>query len=289
MSDSIAILSPAKVNLYLEVLRKREDGYHDIETVFQEITLADEIFLEKISSGIEIVSENPDIPRGPSNLAFSAAQAFFEASKIKKGVRIRIQKNIPVAAGLGGGSSNAAWTLQGLERLFQMRLPPEKSFQIAQSLGADVPFFLTGGTALGRGIGDILEEVKGVKPFSLVLVNPRFKVPTPEVYGKLNLTLTQGAGDLKIVLGALKEGRLGDLASNLLNRLEDVVLKKFPPLVSMKEMLRRAGAVGSLLSGSGPTLFGLAPSQTSACEIRKIIQSEFPECWTCVCETRVGR
>ena len=192
MTAPVKIKSPAKVNLFLEVVGRRPDGYHNLETIFQEIDLCDELRLEEAEKGrIKLTTNSKDVPTDRTNLIYRAAEAFFKKTGVDQGVRIHLEKKIPVAAGLGGGSGNAAATLKGLQRLFNISLPDQTFLEISRTLGADVGFFLKGKTALGRGIGDELEPVKTVKPFFIVLVNPKFNLPTPEVYQGLDLRLTK--------------------------------------------------------------------------------------------------
>ena len=287
ISQTVSVPSPAKVNLFLEVLRKREDGYHELETIFQEIDLCDEIVVHPIESPhIEISTDSPQVPTDSSNLAFRAALAFFKKTGISPGVHIRIIKRIPVAAGLGGGSSNAAATLKALEELFQISLDSDTLFSISRSLGADVPFFLKGKTALGRGIGDLLKPLENSKKFFLLLLNPLFKVSTADVYQSLSLGLTQVNSDITLVEGALKQGDVARLGTLLFNRLEDVVLKRFPQLDRIKSRLKEWGALGTLLSGSGPTLFAMTRTRDEAIKLQEGIQaSPDLKCWTRICET----
>jgi len=277
--------SPAKINLYLEVTGKRPDGYHFLETIFQEVDLYDEVHIqEKKSSGIEITSNSKDVPCDARNLAYRAGEGFFKATGIRQGVRIDIEKKIPVAGGMGGGSSNAACTLIGLEKLFGVQLEESVRFSIARSLGADVPFFLHGGTALGRGIGDELEVLPCQKSFHILLVNPNFKIATPDVYRGLKLDLTAVKSGITLMRCALDKGDSHLLAERLFNRLEDVVFLKFPELKKIKDSLARLGALGVLLSGSGSTLFALLESMEKALKFEEQVKENF-NFWTRVCKT----
>ena len=287
MIKTVQVRSPAKVNLFLEVLHKREDGYHELETLFQEINLCDEISVEQIPENqIKVSSNSPDVPTDSTNLVYRAALLFFKQTGISSGIHIHILKKIPVAAGLGGGSSNAAATLKALQSLFQVDLGLETNLVMARQLGADVPFFLKGGSALGRGIGDRLESLKSSKKFFLVLVNPNFKVATANVYRQISLNLTRPNSDITLIKDALARGDISELGSRLFNRLEDVVFHKFPALNSMKEALKKSGALGALLSGSGPTLFAITEKSEEAIRIQKQIDFLQPvRFWTAVCQT----
>ncbi|MBI1871062.1 MAG: 4-(cytidine 5'-diphospho)-2-C-methyl-D-erythritol kinase [Chlamydiae bacterium] len=287
MTQSVHVRSPAKVNLFLEVIRKREDGYHDLKTVFQEIDLCDEIEVSLWDKKeIRISTNVSDIPTDSTNLAYRAAQAFLEIVGIDRGVHIRIDKKIPVAAGLGGGSSNAAATLKALTKLFQTDLPKDKIFQIARQLGADVPFFLMGGTALGEGIGDQLTPLDISPSLDFLLVNPNFKVPTPRVYRALKLGETKINLDIHRMVASLKKTNLRELSSLLYNRLEEVVFESFPQLGEIKEVLKRLGAEGVLLSGSGPTLFALVGSPEEGLKIQTQFHKNFSsKFWTALTKT----
>ena len=263
------VLSSTKINLFLEVVAKRSDGYHDLETVFQELDLADDIYLTVgEGSGIRIESDSAEVPLDSSNLAYRAAQEFFEAAGIQASLKVKIVKKIPVAAGLGGGSSNAAAVLRALLEWFQPSLTPDKIHQVARSLGADVPFFLRGKTALGRGIGDILEPIERRLDFYVVLINPRFKLLTPEVYRALSSDLTRVHTGINLVKAALESGSLGDLASGLFNRLEEVALNRFEELMGFKKWVQSLGFKGVLLSGSGPTMYCLVQGKAEAKDLR---------------------
>jgi 4-diphosphocytidyl-2-C-methyl-D-erythritol kinase len=283
--NGLKLRSPAKINLYLEITGKRPDGYHFLETIFQEMSLYDELHIEKKSSpGIEITSNSKDIPCDARNLVFRASEAFFKAAQVQAGVSIHIEKSIPVAGGMGGGSSNAASALMGLEKLFGIELEKSSRHSIARSLGADVPFFLHGGTALGRGIGDELEEISCQKSFHVLLVNPNFKIATADVYRGLKLDLTGVQSGISLMRSALEKGDVNLLAQRLFNRLEDVVFLKFPEIKKIKDSLIRWGALGALLSGSGSTLFALTDSPEKAEKLRDQVNANF-DFWTHVCET----
>lgn len=283
--DTLTVRSPAKVNLFLEVVGKRSDGYHDLQTVFQELDLFDEMIVARSAlPGIRITSDSPLVPVGSTNLAWRAAEAYFRHTQTSSGVKIHIVKRIPVAAGMGGGSSNAASTLMALQELFGVRLEPALCRRIARGLGADVPFFLNRGTAIGRGIGDELEPLDRVRPFTVVLVNPNFPVPTALVYKELSLSGLRHPVEPFSVL--LREGDLHMIARSLFNRLEDVVLRMHPVLHDIKKGLREAGALGAALSGSGPTVFGIAENEDEGRRIvEKVKRVNDIACWTHVCST----
>jgi 4-diphosphocytidyl-2-C-methyl-D-erythritol kinase len=264
----VTLKAPAKVNLFLNLVGRREDGYHQIETIFQAITLFDTItLLDSQDRGIRLECDASSVPLNEHNLVWRAAKAVLDWTHLCRGVVIRLKKRIPIASGLGGGSSDAASTLVGLNRLWDIGLDRDVLVRMARELGADVPFFILGGTALGRGIGDDLTPIK-TPPIHLVLITPRFSISTGQVYKGLKFRLTKEVLDITIVHDCMQKEDLPGLASHLYNILEEVSLKNYPYLRRLKERLIREGALGSLMSGSGPAIFGLAPSLEEAHRIR---------------------
>ncbi|MFP3867948.1 MAG: 4-(cytidine 5'-diphospho)-2-C-methyl-D-erythritol kinase [Desulfobacteraceae bacterium] len=244
-------LCPAKVNLFLKVVNRRSDGYHNLVTVMQPLTLADQVTLALTGEEIVLDCDHPEVPNNERNLAYRAAQAFQAEVGQKFGVLIHLRKNIPVAAGLGGGSSDAAGVLMGLNALTGGPLTFRALHRLAGGLGADVPFFLLSGPALGRGIGTQLTPLR--LPASwYVLVNPGFQVPTGWVYA--NLTLPPGRRSDEAICARLARQ---NWASWFCNDLESVTMKAFPQLAMVKAALREQGAIAALMSGSGPTIFGI--------------------------------
>ena len=251
-------MCPAKVNLFLKVIGRRPDGYHNLITVMQPLSLADELTLTLTGKAIGLACDHPELPQDERNLAYRAAQVFQAARGQKFGVEIRLKKNIPVAAGLGGGSSNAAGVLIGLNALHGYPLSYGTLHRLAARLGADVPFFLLGGPALGRGIGTELTPLR-LPAYWYVLVNPGFAVPTGWVYA--NLTLNRNRTEENVICGRLA---CQTWATWFDNDLESVTLKAFPQLGVLKVALSRQGAQATLMSGSGPTVFGVFPHQAAA-------------------------
>lgn len=250
---STIIKTPAKVNLYLAVLGKRHDGYHEIETVFAPVTLFDEVEVATLpeGSGVEVVCPGHPSLEGEKNICFKAAHAFFRAARLPAGIRIEIRKNIPIAAGLGGGSSDAAAVLLALDSLSGGALRNEELARIAGSLGADVPFFLDPAPAIGRGIGEKLKKIR-LPEMNLLILNPGFPISTAWAYGNLMLT----SAVIKDINSCFFED-LGSVVANLRNDLEKVCERAYPRITAMKELLKKAGASGSLMSGSGPSVFGV--------------------------------
>ncbi|MBI5747681.1 MAG: 4-(cytidine 5'-diphospho)-2-C-methyl-D-erythritol kinase [Nitrospinae bacterium] len=271
---TIKIKSPAKINLGLKVVGKRSDGYHNIETIFQMVSLYDDITLIESESGITLYSNNKNIPLNEKNLAYRAAYLLRERTGVKKGVKIEIDKNIPVSAGLGGGSSNAAVTLLGLNHIWELKLPKEELLSIARLLGADVPFFLSGVRALGTGRGDELQILPVADKFYVILLNLGFSISTEWVYKNLKLELTKERKNINIKKFISKKGAIGDIRDILSNDLESVVMEKYDVIGRMKELLLSAGAYGSLMSGSGSTVFGIFKDYSSAKQAGEMLKRE---------------
>lgn len=259
MTGSLHLQAPAKVNLRLEILKRREDGYHELRTVFQKISLHDTLhFSLKEEKGISIRADHPRLPLGKKNLVHKAAQSIFKVCGYRGGVHIEIEKKIPLAAGLGGGSSNAAATLTALNKLLEIKLSQKELMEIGLGIGADVPFFFLKGAAIGSGIGDRLRKEK-LPSLWYVLIYPNFEVSTRWAYEHFVLTNQQFHFNLHRFLKT-PEG----ISRILLNHLEEVVSKRYPQINLMKEWLLSAGALGALMTGSGPTVFGLFRDTKSA-------------------------
>jgi 4-diphosphocytidyl-2-C-methyl-D-erythritol kinase len=261
--NELVIPSPAKINLFLKVLGKRSDGYHDIISLLCRIGLFDTVVLSFDQSSITVECSHPGVPEDPSNLAHHAASLFFDAVSIHEGVAIFIDKVIPVAAGLGGGSSNAAAVLMGLNQHYGLPLKDKELMEIALEVGADVPFFLLRHSAIARGIGGHLEVYEDLPPLSVVLVRPTFEVSTAWVYKNLNLRLTNCEKSFKNRYFEQDFSKIKDL---LCNDLEQVTIRKFPQIKIVKQALLDLGAETALMSGSGPSVFGLFTDEDQAKE-----------------------
>jgi 4-diphosphocytidyl-2-C-methyl-D-erythritol kinase len=266
MKKTVQLASPAKVNLMLRVLRRRKDGYHDIKTIFQKISLHDTLgFALKRTGGVSISTNDLNLPTGESNLVHRAALLVLNRSDYKGGVTVRIRKKIPIAAGLGGGSSNAATTLKALNQLLRLDLSGSELMSMGLKLGADVPFFLMKGSALGSGIGERLQEIQLPKLW-YVLIYPNFEVSTASVYEKLILTKMRFHYRIQKFFRTPKE-----IFYLLHNDLEKVVSREHPEINEMKECLNAAGASATLMSGSGPTVYGIFPEEGGASKAYKTI------------------
>ncbi len=256
MPSSIHIQSYAKINWTLDVLFKREDGYHELRTIYQTVSLHDDLRLSETSGAIEIICEDPRVPCDETNLAFKAAMLLREATGASNGARIEIEKLIPVAAGLGGGSSNAAAALLGLIKLWQIEIEDGELIKLAASLGSDVPFFLIGGTALGAGRGEEVYPIEEAHCEHLLLVNPGFAVSTRDAYGRLSrLTTSEAASIIPFTLLAAKG--ISELPLVARNDLETPVLAAHPEIAEVKQRLLSLGARHALMSGSGASVFGV--------------------------------
>jgi len=261
-------VSPAKVNLYLRVLRKRTDGYHDIASLMQRISLYDEMIFRPTNRGIVIRCPESSLPENQDNIVFRAAEAILaQAPHTSGGIDITINKKIPVAAGLGGGSSNAATTLMTLNEIFGLHYTTEDLMKIGINLGADVPFFIFSRTAWAFGIGEQLQAAENIPPFSLLLINPGFELSTKMIYRNLNLRLTNETIHYSIP----RFYTVRDLAKGLYNDLETVSIRMHPILADLKKELMACGASGALMSGSGPTVFGLFEKEEQAIAAEKAL------------------
>jgi 4-diphosphocytidyl-2-C-methyl-D-erythritol kinase len=262
----ITVMAPAKVNFFLKVMGRRPDGYHNLVSVMQALELSDEVTLDKTDAGISVSCDSAAVPSGPENIAFRAAKAVLDEAGAASGARISIKKNIPVAAGLGGGSSDAAATMKGINLLFGLGISDRRLRDIGVRLGADVPFFFSWPCALAEGVGEVLSKLPLPDETWLVIVNPGFPVSTGWVYGSLNFELTNKFNSIKLPQFEGQAPSATLLASYLHNDLERVTVVKYPRINELKEQLVGEGALGALMSGSGPTVFGVFEGRSAAFE-----------------------
>lgn len=254
---NIDIEAYAKVNLSLDVLYKRSDEYHEINTIMQQISLRDIVAIENINGkNIIIESNKKGLPLDSSNLVYKAWEKLKEKTGIERGVKISIQKEIPIAAGLAGGSSNAAATLRGINSLWDLNLSEDELKEIGLSIGADVPYCLIGGTVHARGIGEVLTRLKPFKDKDILLFNPGIPVSTAYVYKNLKPHESSRI-DINKIIEFIENDDLVNLSKNMKNIMEEVVIDKYPIIGKAKEEMNKCGALGSLMSGSGATVFGL--------------------------------
>ncbi len=271
--DSIELLSPAKVNLRLIVLKKRGDGYHELQTIMQLVDLYDDVkILKNLKRNISLQCRGEGVPSGRENLAYRAAQTFFEVTGGNHGVDIFINKRIPTSAGLGGGSSNAASVIMGLNRLYNYNLSNEDLRKIGRDIGADVPFFIFRKTAVAGGIGEELKAIDFIPNFWFILVNPGFEVSTAWAFRNLNLRLTKRAINTSINSFTWQHCNYDELFQN---DLEKVTIKRYPVIQEIKDALISSGAYASLMSGSGPTVFGIFSGKRKAQDIMEKLCSRY--------------
>lgn len=275
---SLTVRAPAKINLSLDVTGKRGDGYHLLSTVMQSIGLADRVTvsLEPRLKGIRLACGRARIPADSRNTAWRAAALFCEAAGLADGIAIEIEKRIPTAAGLAGGSSDAAAVLYALDCLLPNRVTRDQLFELAARIGADVPFCLQGGTILCEGIGEILTPQPPWPDIPVLLCKPSFGMSTPWVFSRFRLDAPGHRPDQPAVLAALATRDLSALAKSTANVLESVSLAARPELSEIKRQLTAAGAVVTLMSGSGPTVFGLFSSETACLAARDLLTAGLP-------------
>ncbi|MBO0961762.1 4-(cytidine 5'-diphospho)-2-C-methyl-D-erythritol kinase [Neobacillus sp. MM2021_6] len=253
----LLVKAPAKINLALDVLHKRSDGYHEVEMIMTTIDLADRVELTLLNQDkIHILSHNRYVPDDQRNLAFQAAQLLKDRFDVKKGVLITIEKTIPVAAGLAGGSSDAAATLRGLNRLWDLGLTLDELAELGSEIGSDVSFCVYGGTALATGRGELITELPAPPTCWVILAKPFIGVSTAEVYRRLDVNETKHP-EIGGMIEAIHNHDYQEVCSKVGNVLEDVTLHLHPEVAQIKEQMKRFGADAVLMSGSGPTVFGI--------------------------------
>ena len=276
--QTMQVLAPAKINLSLKVLRRRDDGFHEIETLISPISLADKIDIEPQSRWIDFSCDDPTLPAGDENLVVRATKAFLEKTKITSGVGIKLQKQIPHGAGLGGGSSDAAAVLVALNKLFEAKLSGEELAKLGSTIGSDVSFFLFELAAVCRGRGEIVSPTKLKKKFSILLLKPAFSVLSAWAYSRWQ--------DSKEIPGISYQRQNFD-GQDFVNDLERPVFEKFVFLAQLKAWLLKQAEVGAaLMSGSGSTVFAVLRPNADVDLLTKRTREELDrEIWTCACET----
>lgn len=253
-----------KVNLALNVLGPRDDGYHEVETVLHTIDLHDAVTLREREEGIEVRTDSPAVPQDARNMVVKAAQVLRDTFGVQRGVEIEIRKGIPVASGLGGGSSDAAITLMGLVQMWKIRLNGRGLLSLAASLGSDVPFFLEGGAALARGRGERVSWLPTLPTTWMVLARPRVEVSTAWAYGNLDLSSVGSRPDATAVVEAMRREDLPGVGRLLGNVFEDLLVRTHPVVGDLKRRILAGEAYGASLSGTGPTVFGLMANEAAA-------------------------
>lgn len=281
--------SPCKVNLLLNILGKRSDGFHELETVFHPVNLFDRLSFARISAGLQLTCSDPTLPTDGSNLVHRAAVRFLESAKITDGVRIHLRKRIPMAAGLGGGSGNAATTLLGLNELFGSPLTVGQLHSLAATLGSDVNFFLQAKPALATGRGEIVESLEtfpALRGANFFLIHPGFGISTPWAYQNLArfpAALNGIPGRARKLISLLQTAELAAAGREFYNSLEAPALEKYPILALYQEFFREQGAAATLMSGSGSTTFAIFRERAAAEAAREKFKPKFGEnCWTAI-------
>ncbi|MCK5580938.1 MAG: 4-(cytidine 5'-diphospho)-2-C-methyl-D-erythritol kinase [Candidatus Omnitrophica bacterium] len=276
---SIILSSPAKLNLFLKVLEKRSDGYHGLKTVFERISLCDDIrFKSTKSDQIKITCDHPHVPVGPKNLVYQVAQLLRKDYGIEKGVEIDITKRIPVAAGLAGGSSNAATALLGLNRLWGINLTKKTLIEYGKRVGSDVPFFLHDCSwGLGTHRGDHIKPLSVDAKMWHILVVPRIKMYSGEVFARFKMKLTKQGDDVNILLRSLRKCNIYKVTEFLSNDLEQSILQIRPGLIRVKKRLESFLSQGVCFSGSGPAVFGITSSKKEAENIKAVLKKRYSQ------------
>ncbi len=265
----------AKINLSLDVERKRPDGYHDVRMIMQSVNICDYLDITKNDEKrIIITCDNAEVPCNESNLVYRAASKLMEHMGQSHGITIKLAKNIPIAAGMAGGSADAAATLVGVNEVLDFNLKEYELRKIGATLGADIPFCIMGGTCISEGIGDILTPIDTAPPCFLVIAKPDINVSTKFVYDNLKLGTDAVHPNVDNMISAIANGDLQEVSNNLGNILETVTIPAYPVIEDIKSLLLQEGALGSLMSGSGPTVFGIFTDEDSAHSAKEMLNSK---------------
>lgn len=259
--DEYRIKAYAKINLGLDVTGRLPNGYHQVRMIMQSIDLWDHLTLQKASDGITLTSDSQELPLDENNLAYRAAALMLEKCRISSGVRIHLQKNIPIAAGMAGGSTDAAAVMKGICALFGLSLPPNQLAEYGLSLGADVPYCLMGGTALAEGIGEKLTALPAFPDCHILVAKPDADISTKYIYEHLDAAGLTRHPDIDGMISAVNSGSLQGILRRMENVLEKVAINVCPTVTLLKNRMLELGAAGSLMSGSGPTVFGIFPTE----------------------------
>ena len=273
----VTVKANAKINLTLDILSKRLDGYHEVEMVMQSVGLFDTIRMERQQTGISLQIDTKELLADETNLAWKAARLFLDVYRIQEGVFIEIEKRIPIAAGLAGGSADAAGVLIGMNILFGKRLTAEDLCALGEQIGSDIPFCIEGGTMLATGRGEILQRLPNLPPLFVVLAKPPVSVSTAWAYRNYDETGALYHPDTKKMIAALSEGCVDHIASCLANVLEEVTKKEYTIIEAYKHVFMENGAIASLMSGSGPTVFALTKTKTDADYAAAALARNYPD------------
>lgn len=263
--EQICLQAMAKINLGLDVIRRKENGYHEVRMIMQNVKLYDELSIVKeAQQEIRISVDKKEIPGNQNNLIYKAAKLFMEAYHIKEGVTITLKKKIPIAAGMAGGSTDAAATLIGMNKLFEVNVSNEELMKLGVTIGADIPYCIMGGTALAEGIGEVLTKLPDIPDCYLLIAKPDIYVSTKFVYENLHADTLEKHPDIDGMKQAIEQKDINGVAALLENVLETVTVKEYPIIEEIKQFMKERGALNALMSGSGPTVFGLYESEQAA-------------------------
>ena len=273
--EKIELKAYGKINLGLDVIRKRPDGYHDLDMIMQMVDVYDDIVITKNKTGkIEVKTDTAVLSNGKDNLAYMAAKMLMDEFKIKDGVNIYINKRIPIAGGMAGGSSDCATTLMGINQLFELGLSKEELMERGVKLGADVPYCVLGGTAIARGIGEVLTPLPAPADRHVIIAKPPVSVSTAYVYGHIKPLEITKRPDIEAMAQSIKDGDLKKMASLIYNVMEDVTVGEYPIISEIKQVMLDNGALNSIMSGSGPTVFGLFDDKEKAQQCVKTLEEK---------------
>lgn len=264
----------AKINLGLDVIGRLENGYHEVRMIMQTVGIYDELSFQKLDEGIVITTDAGELPTDENNLIYKAAKLMFDTYQVQGGVRIHLQKNIPIAAGMAGGSTDAAATMKGIRALYGLECTEQDLKELGVKIGADVPYCIMGGTALAEGIGEKLTALPKAPECFLLVVKPDINVSTKYVYEHLDAEGVDVHPDIDGMIQAIGNGDLDGVVARLGNVLENVTVKAHPIITTIKERMKELGAAGSLMSGSGPTVFGIFTEENKAREAYETIKGD---------------
>lgn len=267
--DKIILKARAKINLSLDVLDKRQDGYHNVRMIMQTVDLHDSIFIGKQDHGIKIRCNIPYVPTDNRNIAYKVAESVIKKFDIKKGVYINLKKNIPVASGLGGGSSDGATVLKGLNKLFDLKMSKDEMIKIGREFGADIPFCFLGGTVLAEGIGEKLTVLPDLPTTTVLICKPNTHISTAHVYSRFDPSKVQKRPDTESLIKYVKEKDIKSLAQNMVNVLEPITMTEKPIISDIKNELIKRGALGAMMSGTGTSVFGIFENRYQALKTAK--------------------
>ena len=276
--NSYQIKAYAKINLGLDVVRRLENGYHEVKMVMQAVGIYDELTLTRTEEGITVTTDKEELPTDDNNLIYKAAKIMMETYHIEGGIHIHLKKNIPIAAGMAGGSTDAAATFKGINRLYDLDCTLEELMKLGVKVGADVPYCVLGGTALAEGIGEKLTSLNPAPDCYVLVAKPPINVSTKYVYEHLDAEGIEEHPDIDGMVEAIWEESLQGILDRMGNVLENVTEKKYPVIAELKNKMKELGALNSLMSGSGPTVFGIFIDERIAREAFEALKKENPEC-----------